>query len=83
MNPLHSPEPGRGKNTVKRNSKRRIQRMSSKNLRLFTRANLSCDRRKGVAILQSRFGKGGAVQKLGLVQIIVEVSAIRGGFRNT
>ena len=34
--------------------------------------------------LQSRFGKSGAARKLGLVQkIIVEASAIRGGFRNT
>ena len=33
--------------------------------------------------LQSRFGKSGAARKLGLVQIIVEVSAIRGVFRNT
>ena len=34
-------------------------------------------------ILQSRFGKNGAARKLGLVQIVVEASAIRGGFRNT
>ena len=33
--------------------------------------------------LQSRFGKSGAARKLGLVQIIVEASAIRGGFQNT
>ena len=31
----------------------------------------------------SRFGKSGAARKLGLVQMIVEASAIRGGFRNT
>ena len=33
--------------------------------------------------LQSRFRKSGAARKLGLVQIIVEASAIRRGFRNT
>jgi hypothetical protein len=33
--------------------------------------------------LQSRFGKSGAARKLGLVQIIVEASAIRGVFQNT
>jgi len=33
--------------------------------------------------LQSRFGKSGAAPKLGLVQIIVEASSIRGGFRDT
>jgi len=34
--------------------------------------------------LQSRFGKSGAARKLGLVQIVVEASAIRGGgFPNT
>jgi len=33
--------------------------------------------------LQSRFGKSGAARKFGLVQIIVEASSIRGGFRNT
>ena len=32
---------------------------------------------------KSRFGKSGAARKLGLVQMIVEASAIRGGFRNT
>jgi len=31
--------------------------------------------------LQSRFGKSGAARKLGLVQIIVEASLIRGGFQ--
>jgi len=31
--------------------------------------------------LQSRFGKSGAARKLGLVQIIVEASAIRGGHK--
>ena len=33
--------------------------------------------------LQSRFGKNGAARKSGLVQIVVEVSAIRGGLPNT
>ena len=33
--------------------------------------------------LQSRFGKSGAARELGLVQIVVEASAIRGGFLNT
>ena len=33
--------------------------------------------------MQSRFGKSGAARKFGLVQIIVEASSIRGGFRNT
>jgi len=33
--------------------------------------------------LQSRFGKSGVARKLGLVQIVVEASAIRGGFPNT
>jgi len=33
--------------------------------------------------LQSRFGERGAARKLGLVQIIVEASSIRGGFSNT
>ena len=33
--------------------------------------------------LQSRFGKSGAARQLGLVQIMVEASSIRGGFRNT
>jgi len=33
--------------------------------------------------LQSRFGISGSARKLGLVQIIVEASSIRGGFRNT
>ena len=33
--------------------------------------------------LQSRFEKSGAARNLGLVQIIVEASEIRGGFRNT
>jgi len=33
--------------------------------------------------LQSRFGKSGAARQLGLVQIIAEASAIRGGFQNT
>ena len=33
--------------------------------------------------LQSRFGKSGAAQKSGLVQIVVEVSEIRGGLPST
>jgi len=33
--------------------------------------------------LQSRFGKSGAAWKSGLVQIVVEVSAIRGGLPST
>ena len=33
--------------------------------------------------LQSRFGKSRAAQKVGLVQIVIEASAIRGGFPNT
>jgi hypothetical protein len=33
--------------------------------------------------LQSRFGQSGAVRKLNLVQIVVEVSAIRGGLPST
>jgi len=33
--------------------------------------------------LQSRFGKNGAARKSGLVQIVVEVSAIRGGLPST
>jgi len=33
--------------------------------------------------LRSRFGKSGTARKLGLVQIIVEASLIRGGFQNT
>ena len=36
---------------------------------------------KGGAEIVSRFGK--RAQKLGLVQIVVEVSEIRGGFLNT
>jgi len=33
--------------------------------------------------LPSRFGKSGAARELGLVQIVVEASEIRGGFPNT
>ena len=33
--------------------------------------------------LQSRFGRSGAVQELNLVQIVEEVSAIRGGLPST
>ena len=33
--------------------------------------------------LQSRFGQSGAARELGLVQIVVEASAIRGCFPNT
>ena len=33
--------------------------------------------------LQSRFGKSGAARKLGVVQVIVEAAAVRGGFRDT
>ena len=33
--------------------------------------------------LQSRFGKSGAARKSGLVQIVVEVSEIRGGLPST
>jgi len=33
--------------------------------------------------LQSRFGQSGAVRELNLVQIVVEVSAIRGGLPST
>ena len=33
--------------------------------------------------LPSRFGQSGAARELGLVQIVVEASAIRGGFLNT
>jgi len=33
--------------------------------------------------LPSRFGQGGAARELGLVQIVVEASAIREGFPNT
>ena len=33
--------------------------------------------------LPSRFGQSGAARELGLVQIVVEASAIRGGFPNT
>ena len=33
--------------------------------------------------LQSRFGQSGAVRELNLVEIVVEVSAIRGGLPST
>jgi len=33
--------------------------------------------------LPSRFGQSGAARELGLVQIVAETSAIRGGFPNT
>jgi len=33
--------------------------------------------------LQSRLGQSGEARELGLVQIVVEASAIRGGFLNT
>jgi len=33
--------------------------------------------------LQSRFGQSGAAREMTLVQIVVEVSAIRGGLPNT
>jgi len=36
-----------------------------------------------VGRLKRRFGKSGVARKLGLVQIVVEASAIRGGFPNT
>jgi len=38
---------------------------------------------KGGQRLPSRFGQSRAARELGLVQIVVEASAIRGGFPNT
>ena len=51
--------------------------VNSENCMVFQWAVRVCQR------LPSRFGQSGAARELGLVQIVVEASAIRGCFPNT